>query len=133
VDYNKAGYRYPLSSVIVTQKLLRARESAVRKFLEAHVEAVHRFKTDPAFTMKVIGKYTNTTDQSMLEETYRVYAEALQRVPYPEVEDMKLGITQVSETNPRAKGADPREFVDSRLLKDIEASGFVKRLYGEGK
>ena len=58
VDYNKAGYRYPLSSVIVTQKLLRTQESAVRKFLEAHIEAVHRFKTDPAFTMKVIGKYT---------------------------------------------------------------------------
>ena len=49
VDYNKAGYRYPLSSVIVTQKLLRSRESAVRNFLEAHIEAIHRFKTDPAF------------------------------------------------------------------------------------
>ena len=58
VDYNKAGYRYPLSSVIVTQKLLRTQESAVRKFLEAHIEAVHRFKTDPNFTMNVIGKYT---------------------------------------------------------------------------
>src|SRR6188474_1776020 len=44
VDYNTAGYRYPLSSVIVTQKLLHTRESAIRKFLEAHIEAVHRFK-----------------------------------------------------------------------------------------
>src|SRR6478736_2919787 len=50
-----AGYRYPLSSVIVTQKLLRTRESAIRAFLEAHIEAVHRFKTDPNFTMGVIG------------------------------------------------------------------------------
>lgn len=133
VDYNKSGYRYPLSSVIVTQKLLRSRESAVRKFLEAHIEAVHRFKTDPEFAMKVIGKYTNTTDRAMLEETQRVYAEALERVPYPNIEDMKLGIAQVSETNPRAKGADPKEFVDGRLLKEIEASGFVKKLYGDGK
>jgi hypothetical protein len=46
---------------------------------------------------------------------------------------MRLGVTQVSETNPRAKGADPKEFVDSRLLREIEASGFVKKLYGEGK
>ena len=60
VDYNTAGYRYPLSSVIVTQKLLRTRESAVRRFLEAHIEAVHRFKTDPELAMKVIGKYTQT-------------------------------------------------------------------------
>ena len=131
VDYNTLGYRYPLSSVIVTEKLLRTRESAIRRFLESHIEAVHRFKNDPAFAMNVIGKYTNTTDRAMLEETQRVYASALQRVPYPDVEDMKLGITQVSETNPRARGADPKDFVDPRLLREIEASGFVKKLYGE--
>ncbi|HEX5023128.1 MAG TPA: ABC transporter substrate-binding protein [Candidatus Binatia bacterium] len=133
VDYSKAGYRYPLSSVIVTQKLLRTRESAIRRFLESQIEAIHRFKTDPAFAMNVVGKYTNTTDRAMLEETQRVYADAFERIPYPNVEDMKLGITQVSETNPRAKGADPKDFVDARLLKEIEASGFVKKLYGEGK
>jgi NitT/TauT family transport system substrate-binding protein len=133
VDYNTLGYRYPLSTVIVTEKLLRARESAIRRFLESHIEAVHRFKTDPAFAMKVIGKYTNTTDRAMLEETQRVYADAFERIPYPNVEDMKLGITQVSETNPRAKGADPKDFVDPRLLREIEATGLVKKLYGEGK
>lgn len=131
VDYSKAGYRYPLSSVIVTQKLLRTRESAIRRFLESQIEAIHRFKTDPAFAMNVVGKYTNTTDRAMLEETQRVYADAFERIPYPNVEDMKLGITQVSETNPRAKGADPKDFVDPRLLKEIEASGFVKKLYGD--
>jgi hypothetical protein len=83
--------------------------------------------------MKVIGKYTNTTDQNMLQETQRVYADAFQRIPYPNIEDMRLGIIQVSETNPRAKGADPKDFVDPRLLREIEASGFVKKLYGEGK
>jgi len=131
VDYNTAGYRYPLSSVIVTQKLLRTQESAVRRFLEALVEGVHRFKTDPNFTMNVIGKYTQTTDRSMLEETQRVYASALERVPHPDIEVMKLGLTQVAETNPRVRNVDPKEFVDGRLLREIEASGFVKRLYGE--
>src|SRR4029450_5861377 len=90
VDYNTAGYRYPLSSVIVTQKLLRTRESAVRRFLESLIEGVHRFKTDPNFTMNVIGKYTNTTDRTMLEETHRVYAPAIERIPYADIEVMKL-------------------------------------------
>jgi hypothetical protein len=133
VDYNSLGYRYPLSTVIVTEKLLRTRESAIRRFLQSHIEGVHRFKTDPAFAMKVIGKYTHTTDRAMLEETQRVYADAFDRVPYPDIEDLKLGITQVGEANPRAKGADPKEFVDARLLREIEASGFVKKLYGDGK
>ena len=131
VDYNASGYRYPLSTIIVTQKLLRNQESAVRRFLEAHIEAVHRFKTDPSFAMNVIGKYTQTTDRSMLEETQRVYASAFERVPYPDIEVMKLGLTQVAETNPRVRGVDPKDFVDPRLLREIEASGFVRRLYGE--
>src|SRR5918996_5659110 len=131
IDYNTLGFRYPLSGVVVTQKLLRAREPAIRSFLEAHLEGVHRFRTDPTFAMNVIGKYTQTTDRAILEETQRVYAAAFGRIPYPDIEDMKLGITQVSETNPRARDADPKDFVEPRLLREIEASGFVKRLYGE--
>jgi len=131
VDYNVSGYRYPLSSLIVTQRLLRSQESAVRRLLEAHIEAAHRFKTDANFAMSVIGKYTQTTDRSMLEETHRVYAAAFERMPYPDLEAMKLGITQVAETNAKVRAVDPREFVDGRLLREIEASGFVKRVYGE--
>jgi hypothetical protein len=115
----------------VTERLLRTRESAIRGFLQAHIEAVHRFKTDPNFAMNVIGKYTKTADREMLAETQRVYAAAFERIPYPNIEDIKLGITQVAETNPKAKGSDPKDFVDPRLLREIEASGFVKRLYGE--
>ncbi len=131
VDYNTAGYRYPLSTVIVTQKLLRAQESVVRRFLESLIEGIHRFKTDATFAMSVIGKYTDTTDRAMLEETYRVYAPTFERVPYPDLEIMKLGLAQVAETNPRVRSVDPKEFVDPRPLREIEASGFVKRLYGE--
>src|SRR5262249_60665895 len=57
VDYNTQGFRDPLSSVIVTEKLLRTRESTVRGVFEAHIWAVHRFKIDPSFSMIVIRKY----------------------------------------------------------------------------
>lgn len=132
IDYSTLGFRYPLSSVVVTQSTLRSREPAIRRFLEAHIEGVHRFRTDPAFAMSVIGKYTQTSDRTILEETQRVYASAFERVPYPDPEDMKLGLTQVSENNPRARSADPRDFVEPRLLREIEAGGLIKRLYGEG-
>src|SRR5438093_2385106 len=72
VDYNTQGFRYPLSSVIVTEKSLRTRESAIRALFEAHIEAVHRFKPDHSFAMNVIGKYTQTNDRSMLEVTQRI-------------------------------------------------------------
>ena len=131
VDYATLGFRYPLSTVAVTQSMIRSREPAVRSFLAAYIEGIHRFRTDPAFAMKVIGKYTQTTDQKILEETQKVYASAFERLPYPDPEVLRLAITQVSEINPRARGADPKEFVEPRLIHEIEASGFVRRLYGD--
>ncbi|TAJ78638.1 hypothetical protein EPO44_19940 [bacterium] len=66
-----------------------------------------------------------------MEETHRVYASAFERVLHLDPEDIRLALTQVSENNPRARGADPHEFVEPRLIREIEAAGFIKRLYGE--
>jgi len=35
----------------------------------------------------------------------------------------------IEKDNPKAKGADPKSFVDDSLLREIEASGFIKTLY----
>jgi ABC-type nitrate/sulfonate/bicarbonate transport system substrate-binding protein len=131
VDYSTLGFRYPLSAVGVTQSLIRSRTAAVRSFLAACIEATHRFRTDPDFAMSVIGKYTQTSERKMLEETQTVYASTFERVPYPDPEDLNLALIQVSENNPRARSADPHDFVEPRLIREIEASGFIRKLYGE--
>ncbi|MGE5304477.1 MAG: ABC transporter substrate-binding protein [Alphaproteobacteria bacterium] len=131
VDYATQGLHYPLSGMVVSQSLIRNREPVVRGFLEAIIEGTHRFKTDPAFAIEVMGRYTRIADRKILEESQRVYASAFERLPYPDPEDMKLVLVQVGENNPRARGADPRDFVEPRLIREIEASGLIKRLYGE--
>jgi hypothetical protein len=30
---------------------------------------------------------------------------------------------------PRARGADPKLFVDESIVREVEASGFIKKLY----
>jgi hypothetical protein len=35
----------------------------------------------------------------------------------------------LSRENPKAKGADPKSFVDDRIVREIDASGFIKSLY----
>jgi NitT/TauT family transport system substrate-binding protein len=131
VDFATQGLRYPLSGVVTTQSMIRAREPVVRSLLESVIEGTHRFRTDAAFAIDVMARYTRVTDQKILDESQKVYASAFERVPYPAPEDMKLVLTQVAENNPRARGADPRDFIEPRLIREIEASGFVKRLYGE--
>ena len=35
----------------------------------------------------------------------------------------------VEKDNPKAKSADPKSFVDDSLLREIDQSGFIKKLY----
>jgi hypothetical protein len=50
-------------------------------------------------------------------------------LPYPSMRGVETVLGFVEKDNPKAKGADPKAFVDESLLKEIEASGFVKSLY----
>ena len=50
-------------------------------------------------------------------------------MPYPSLRGVETVLGLVEKDNPRAKGADPKSFVDDSLLREIDASGFVKGLY----
>jgi hypothetical protein len=50
-------------------------------------------------------------------------------VPYPSLRGVETVLGFIEKDNPKAKGADPKMFVDDSLLREIEASGFVKTLY----
>jgi hypothetical protein len=40
-------------------------------------------------------------------------------------------IQELEKQNPKAKGAKPEEFLDSRLIKELDQSGFVKSVLAE--
>ena len=50
------------------------------------------------------------------------------RVPYVNEEYIK-SVIAVSD-NPKAAGANPKDFFDNRFLKELEDRGFVRELYG---
>jgi len=39
-------------------------------------------------------------------------------------------IDQLSKTRPQMKNLNPNGFIDPSILKEIEDSGFIKKLYG---
>jgi len=39
-------------------------------------------------------------------------------------------LDDLAPRNPKAKAADPRQFVDMSFVSELESSGFIKRLYG---
>jgi len=56
-------------------------------------------------------------------------AKYYESVPYPSLRGVETVLGFVEKDNPKAKSADPKSFVDDSLLREIEQSGFIKKLY----
>lgn len=131
VNVADLGIPYVQFSLATSRKYLANNQETVRNFLKAFVEGISLAKSDKALTMKVIGEYTKTEDKEMLEETYNAFVpKVLPIIPYVSVEGVQSALDELVGENPKAKEAKPEAFVDNRLVKELDESGFIKRLYG---
>jgi len=131
-DLSTLGVDYQGAGVVTTRSYLREAPDTMRRYLRAYVEGLHRFKTDKAFAMKVIGKYSRMTEPDALEETYQHYAvKVMPRVPYPTIKGIQLVLDEIGTRTPKAKSLAPESFIDVSYLKELEQAGFIKKLYGE--
>jgi len=127
VDLSKLDVEYHVNGVVTTRRFLKSNEDTVRRFLRAYIEGAVRGMNDKAFAMKSMGKYFRTNDHEVLEETYEmVIKNGFNVPPYPA--GIQSLLLEVEKTVPKAKTAKPEEFADSRLVKELDQSGFIKSL-----
>jgi NitT/TauT family transport system substrate-binding protein len=110
-----------------TKDFVQHNRDGVRSFLKGYLEAVKFARANPADTKRVIGKYTKTSNEEDLNETYQTFIKVWERVPYvssPAVQAV-LNFTR----HPAAKTAKPEEYIDNSILAELEKSGFVNQLY----
>jgi NitT/TauT family transport system substrate-binding protein len=125
VDLSKLDVEYHVNGVVTTRKFLKSNEDTVRRFLKAYIEGAVRGMKDKAFAMKTMGKYFRTDDREVLEETYEmVIKNGFSVPPYPA--GIASLLLELEKTVPKAKTAKPEEFSDSRLVKELDESGFIK-------
>jgi hypothetical protein len=101
----------------------------VKEFMLAYIEAIHDFKRNKEAALTVLKKYTRNDDREVLEDSYSNYANKYLALPIPTPDGIRTILTELSSTVPAAKNADPEQFVSYKVAREIEASGFVKRLY----
>ena len=82
---------------------------------------------DKPFAMKTMGKYFRTDDKEVLDETYELSIRTGFTVP-PYPAGIPGLLQDLERTMPKAKGAKPEDFVDNRLVRELDQSGFVKAL-----
>jgi NitT/TauT family transport system substrate-binding protein len=128
-DLADLGLHYPMAPIGTTKSYIQKNEGVVREFMLAYIEAIHDFKRNKEAALTVLKKYTRNDDRDVLEDSYSNYANKYLALPMPTPDGIRTILAELSSTVPAAKNADPEQFVSYKIAREIEASGFVKRLY----
>ena len=128
-DLADLGLDYPSSAIGTTRSYLQKNEANVRAFMLAYIEAIHDFKRNKEAAIAVLKKYSRNDDREVLEDNYHEIASRYLAMPMPTVEGIRTILSELASTTPAAKNADPEQFIAYKIAREIEASGFVKRLY----
>jgi len=133
-DLADLGLHYPMAPIGTTKSYLQKNETVVKEFMLAYIEAIHDFKRNKEAALAVLKKYTRNDDREVLEDAYSNAATKYLTLPIPTIDGIRTILAELSSTVPAAKNADPEQFVSYKIMREIEASGFVKRLYeNEGR
>ena len=130
MNLSEVKFRYPGTALVTTDSFIRSRPQTLNRFLKATLEGIKYAKANPDFTVRILGKYTRTTDTKLLMSAFKSYVLGYIRniptVTHPEMEAM---MEDIAERNPKAKGVDARRFYDPAPLEQLVKEGFVKELY----
>jgi len=126
VDVAKSGVAFPHSAIVTTRSFLASHRDTTLSFLKAYSEGIQRMLADKPATKRAIQKYTRDNDDEILETTYQYAVDYVVRPPYPTRAGILEGLKQ--STHPKAKTANPDDFVDTSLVKSLEESGFFQQI-----
>ena len=123
-------YRYPGTALLTTDSFARSRPQTVNRFLKATLEGIKYAKANPDFTIRVLGNYTRNSDTKLLASAFKSYVLGyIRNVPTITREEIDAVLEDVAARNPKAKGADPKQFYDPAPLEQLTKEGFIAELY----
>ena len=120
---------YPNTSIVSTASSVLKNEDLIRRVIKSLVEGIHFFKTQKEASLKSLDAFARLGEADLIEETYRHYKDIFPRVPYPDMEGIQNVLKEIARKDPRAKSLKPETFIETRFLKELEASGLVQKLY----
>jgi len=123
---------YLQTMVATTRSYIKGNRDKVLRFLKGYLEGIAYFKQNRRESLEVVKKKLRlSADQERnLERSFDLLsAKYYEAMPYTSMRGVETVIGFVERDNPKAKGADPKSFVDDSLLREIDASGFIKTLY----
>src|ERR1051325_5342201 len=130
-DMSTLGIDYVSSGLGVRKASLVANRTEAKQFLMAMIEGAKILKTDEDFSLRTLAKHTRISDREVLRQSYNYLKPYFLKLPYASPRPMKAPLDPLAKDLPKAKKADPNDFIENSILKEIEASGYIESVYGK--
>ena len=127
-DMTKINKTYITGTVVTRKRFIDGQRDIAKRFMRGFLEGMKTYLEDEEFSVKVIQKWTRSKNREEIREAYALQARHMLRVPRTSLEGVKT-ILEGLDRIPAAKTADPRRFVDTSLIDELEKEGFLRTLY----
>lgn len=122
---------YAATTFNTRRSIMARRGQVIGRFMRAMAESARILHTDREFTYRVLGKYLGLPDRRVLEASYNAEIKALEPRLAMRLESFQAILEEIAPTEPRARGANPKEMLDTRYLDEMEKSGFFEQLWAK--
>jgi NitT/TauT family transport system substrate-binding protein len=132
VDMGDTDIYYLHTMIATTRNYVKSSRDRVTRFLKGYLEGLAFVKQNKKESIDIVRKKLQLGAEQTrnLERSIELLnAKYYESVPYPSLRGVETVLGFVEKDNPKAKSADPKSFVDDSLLREIEQSGFIKKLY----
>lgn len=117
------------NGILTREAIVKEKRPLMLKLATAMVEAIHYLKTNKEGAKALFRKNLGISDPEALERAYNAYIPIFSEAPYPTPDGVKTMLDDLARSNPKAATADPKAFVDMSVVRELETSGFIKKLY----
>jgi NitT/TauT family transport system substrate-binding protein len=131
LDVYDYGFENVTASAMASRRYLTEQRETARAIMRSLIEAIHFAKTRREETIKIIARNSKISDAGILEEGQKFLATGYLVKPYPSIKGIQFALQDLDRTKPGVAELNPNRFADMDLVKELETSGFIDRLYGK--
>jgi ABC-type nitrate/sulfonate/bicarbonate transport system substrate-binding protein len=128
MNLEEVAIPYQHAGLVTTKKFIANRPDSVRRAVQSIVEGAALVKRDPETAKRALSKRLRIKDEKELEETYQLLRGFTRAKPYPSIEGFRAILGDFAKRLPAAKNADPRDFIDSKFIEELDKSGYIDTL-----
>lgn len=124
----------PITSqaIVVRKDYLQQQQDFLENVLKALVESVAfiRNPQNKPVVVKIIMKHLRLSEPASAEAGYNSLVRVLDRKPYTSPEGLRNIQRMMQLNNPRVGNINVEDLVDSTIVRRLDESGFIDRVYG---